>query len=80
MPRLTRKGQVTIPRHIRAKLSVKTGDEVVFEVDQGHVVVRKKESSIENLKEYVGFLAHLKGKATDEIIDELRGGPDDCGH
>jgi AbrB family looped-hinge helix DNA binding protein len=79
MPRLTQKGQVTIPRHIRARLRVKAGDEVVFEVDQGNIVVRKKESCIENLKDYVGFLSHLKQRTTDEIIDELRGAPDDTG-
>jgi AbrB family looped-hinge helix DNA binding protein len=77
MPRLTRKGQVTIPRHIRARLSVKAGDEVIFDVDEGNVVVKKKESCIENLKEYVGFLSHLKERAADEIMDELRGASDD---
>ena len=79
MPRLTRKGQVTIPLHIRARLSVKPGDEIVFELDRENVVVKKRESCIENLKDYVGFLSHLKGSETDEIIDELRGAPDDPG-
>jgi len=31
MPRVTQKGQVTIPRQIIAMLSITTGDEVVFD-------------------------------------------------
>ena len=34
MPRVTQKGQVTIPRQIRAMLSINTGDELVFEMDK----------------------------------------------
>jgi AbrB family looped-hinge helix DNA binding protein len=79
MPRLSRKGQVTIPRDIRDKLSAKEGDEIIFEISQGNVLVKKKQSSIENIANYVGFLSHLKGKTTDEIVDELRGSPDDPG-
>jgi len=31
MPRLTRKGQVTIPQQIRSFLGAKAGDEIIFE-------------------------------------------------
>jgi len=31
------------------------------------------------LKRYVGFLAHLNGKKTDDILDELRGKAHDPG-
>jgi AbrB family looped-hinge helix DNA binding protein len=73
MPKVTQKGQVTIPRNIRLLLGIKTGDEIVFELDKGKAVLKKKGPSIHNFKKYVGFLSHLKGKNTDHVIDELRG-------
>ena len=80
MPKVTRKGQVTIPHQIRSILTLRGGDEVVFEIDEGKIVLRKKEGSIENLKKYVGFLSHLDGKTSDDIIDELRGKTNDFCH
>ncbi len=73
MPRVTQKGQVTIPRDIRLLLGIKTGDEVVFELDKGKAVLKKKGISTHNFKKYVGFLSHLKGKKTDNVVGELRG-------
>jgi len=77
MPKITRKGQVTIPHQIRSILSIRTGDEIIFKIDDGKVTLRKKGASIENVKKYIGFLSHLNGKKTDDIIDELRGNADD---
>ncbi len=79
MPKVTRKGQVTIPDQIRSILSIRVGDEVIFEIDEANVVLKKKSASIENLKKYVGFLAHLNGKKSNDIIDDLRGEADDFG-
>jgi AbrB family looped-hinge helix DNA binding protein len=80
MPKVTQKGQVTIPQQIRIMLGIKTGDQVNFEVDAGTVYLRKKQASVENLKRYVGYLSHLKGKKPEDIIDELRDTADDFGH
>jgi AbrB family looped-hinge helix DNA binding protein len=79
MPKVTQKGQVTIPQQIRIMLGIKTGDQVNFEVDAGTVYLRKKQASVENLKRYVGYLSHLKGKKPEDIIDELRDTADDFG-
>ena len=79
MPKVTSKGQVTIPHQILTILSIRAGDEIVFEIDNAKAVLKRKSASIENLKKYVGFLAHLKGKKSDDIIDELRGKADDPG-
>lgn len=79
MPRVTQKGQVTIPQGIRSVLSIKTGDEIVFEVKKGKVILKKKPASIRNLKRYVGFLSHLDGKSPDDIVEALRGDADDSG-
>ena len=73
MPKVTQKGQVTIPRDIRLLLGIKTGDEVVFELNKGKAVLKKKSASVHNFKKYVGFLSHLEGKKTNEVVNELRG-------
>ena len=80
MPKVTQKGQVTIPHHIRTLLSIKTGDEVNFELDGSNVLLIKKTASVKNFKKYIGFLSHLNGKKPEGIIDELRGSADDFGH
>jgi len=80
MPKVTQKGQVTIPRHIRTLLSIKTGDEINFEVDGGSVLLKKNTASVKNFKKYIGFLSHLNGKKPEGIIDELRGSADDSGY
>ena len=77
MPRVTQKGQVTIPRQIRLMLNINTGDEVNFELDRNNVVLKKKTTVDRNFEKYVGFLSHLKGKTPEEIIDQLRGNPSD---
>lgn len=77
MPRVTKKGQITIPRQIRAILNIQTGDEISFILETDKVVLKKKGSRIENLNKYVGFLKHLDGKESDTILDELRGSIND---
>ena len=77
MPRVTQKGQVTIPRQIRAMLSITTGDEVVFEMDKNQIVLKKKTAADRNFEKYIGFLSHLKGKKPEDIIEQLRGNSDD---
>ncbi|MCI0454679.1 MAG: AbrB/MazE/SpoVT family DNA-binding domain-containing protein [Candidatus Dadabacteria bacterium] len=70
MPRVTRKGQVTIPKDIREKLGVKPGSTLRFKVVEGRCFVEKevKENKIDR---WVGY---LKGKKrTDALIEELRG-------
>ena len=77
MPKVTQKGQVTIPYHIRSLLGITTGDEIIFKVAAGKIFLKKKQAATQNRKKYIGFLSHLKEKKPDDIIDELRGKPDD---
>jgi AbrB family looped-hinge helix DNA binding protein len=79
MPRVTQKGQVTIPQEIRSVLKIRKGDEVVFELKKGKVWIERRHPSIQNIRKYVGFLGRLKGRDADEIIKDLRGEPDDPG-
>ncbi|ADD06478.1 AbrB/VapB family protein [Natrialba magadii ATCC 43099] len=43
MPRVTTKGQVTIPKEIREALGIEPGDEVAFEEVRSGYKIRKKE-------------------------------------
>lgn len=76
MPRLTTKNQVTIPKDVREKLGVGPGDDVEFVASDGVVEVRRS-TPRRSFHDYLGYLKHLRGRRTDEIMDELRGAPDD---
>ena len=77
MTEVTRNGQATIPRQIGSMLKLKPGDEVVFETDKNNVFLKKKTTADRNFEKYVGFLSHLKGKSPGDIVNQLRGKPDD---
>ena len=77
MSHLTQKGQVTIPLPVRKKLNLKTGDDVLFVIKNGAVVLEKRTPGKEAFQKFVGFLGHLRGKESDEVIDELRGKAND---
>jgi AbrB family looped-hinge helix DNA binding protein len=73
MPRVTQKGQVTIPKGIRDELGIDGGDEVRFRrTDHGTVEVSKIARS-SPFRKYKGALKHLRGKSSDEILVESRG-------
>lgn len=70
--KVTSKGQITIPRQVREKLGVRTGEGIGFEEKDGIFYIKKtvKKSPFDK---WVGRLKPLKGKESDAIIDELRG-------
>ena len=70
MPKITRKGQVTIPKRIRDSLGLKPGSEVNFRVEGDTYLLGKKVKG-ESIAKWVGFLG--SNKTSDEIIEELRG-------
>lgn len=70
--RVTSKGQVTIPKEVRDRLGIGPGDEVEF-VDDGGVTVIRKEIRESPFREYRGYLKHLAGRDSDEVVDEMRG-------
>ena len=70
MPRITQKGQVTIPKKIREYMGLRLGSQVDFQICQGKCILRKviKDDYLEK------WAGHLKiDKTTDQIIRELRG-------
>lgn len=71
--RVTSKGQVTIPKSVRDRMGLRTGDELEFvEQDGGGVAIRKHVTESRFAK-WVGWLKHLKGRDVDELIREMRG-------
>jgi AbrB family looped-hinge helix DNA binding protein len=50
--KITSKGQVTIPCHIRSKFSFNNGDTVEFEEKENYIIIRKPK----NLMDYMGCL------------------------
>lgn len=74
MPRVTQKGQVTIPKDVRESLGIKPGSSVKFKVVEGKCVV-EKEIKENKLEKWVGYLKSKK--RTDELMKELRGEVED---
>jgi AbrB family looped-hinge helix DNA binding protein len=69
--KMTSKGQITLPKPVRQKLGLKTGDRIGFVEEKGVFLVRRplKKSALDK------WVGKLKGKGTpvDQIIEELRG-------
>ncbi|MYA22914.1 MAG: AbrB/MazE/SpoVT family DNA-binding domain-containing protein [Gemmatimonadetes bacterium] len=72
MPRITSKGQVTIPKNIREMLGVKPGDQVEFELlpDQRVLVTPVLATAV--FERYVGYLADRADEDPDRIVAQLR--------
>lgn len=80
--KISKKGQITIPKNIRERLDLKTGDKIVFEYNAQGVLIRKKEESdtTKILNEVSGMWKDhplFKEKSTKEIIEMMRGPDDD---
>jgi antitoxin PrlF len=70
--RLTDRGQVTIPKHVRDGLGLRPGDEVEFVADGGGFRLRKVLRT-NPFARYRGHLAALAGRSPDELVRDLRG-------
>jgi AbrB family looped-hinge helix DNA binding protein len=89
MPRITSKGQVTIPKRIRDHLGLKPGSEVEFQYDGDGRIVLKADQSVDTKtradrerKRMEKALAELRGTldlgmTTDEFMRFVRGDPDE---
>ena len=80
--KISKKGQITIPKDVRERLGLKVGDKVIFESITKGILIRKKEDSNINiiLNEVSGIWKDhplFKNKTTEEIIEMMRGPDDD---
>ncbi|MBI5050318.1 MAG: AbrB/MazE/SpoVT family DNA-binding domain-containing protein [Nitrospirae bacterium] len=69
--KVTSKGQITIPKNVREKLGIKTGEGISFEEKGGVFYVRKSVTK-SPFDKWKGKLKELKGRSADEIVKELR--------
>ena len=73
MPRITTKGQVTIPKEARDALGLQAGGEVEFVLRPGELVLRKA-SIRQAIEGWAGYLNRGgPDRATEQDMDELRG-------
>jgi AbrB family looped-hinge helix DNA binding protein len=79
--RVTSKGQVTIPKHIRRRAGIRPGAEVDFSEQDGAILVRKAARHSKARSAGDGFADYLDsvtgvvdlGMTTDEFMQLLRG-------
>jgi antitoxin PrlF len=70
--KVTSKGQITIPKQVRNRMGLRTGDELEFIEDGGRYRI-KKCLPANPLKKYRGYLRDLAGQDPDKVIEEMRG-------
>ncbi len=70
--KLTSKGQITIPKEVRAKLGIASGEDIVFEEKNGLFYI-KKGIRKSPFNKWIGYLKTAQVKKTDAIIEALRG-------
>ena len=80
--KVSKKGQITIPKDVREKLGLNVGDKVIFKSIAQGILIRKKEDSDigKILNEVTGIWKDhplFKNKTTKEIIEMMRGPDDD---
>ena len=69
---ITSKSQITIPKEVRDRMGLRPGDKIAFVEENGSYVLRRHFD--ENpFKKWRGYLKHLEGRTSDEIVEELRG-------
>jgi len=79
---LTRKGQVTIPKHIRESLSLQPGCKLIFDVNAAGELVLRREAKAEEQRpdrfDRALGAAEIKWEGTtDEYMEFIRGYSDD---
>ncbi len=73
--KISKKGQVVIPKKIRKSLGIEPGDNIIFLLtEEGVLLTKQKESPFDK---YYGFLN--KPGSSDKLIREMRGKRDDLG-
>jgi AbrB family looped-hinge helix DNA binding protein len=77
MPKLTSKGQVTLPKRMRDHLGLKPGSEIEFTINnRAEIVLKTKEKPPKSrFDDLVGTLN--LGMTTDEFMRMIRGDPDE---
>lgn len=70
---VSEKGQVTIPKRLRASLGIRPGQVLDFQEDRGRLIATKAVAG-EAVDRAYGILEG--SRTSDEIVESLRGAPD----
>ena len=72
--KVTSKGQITLPSHVRDRLKVRPGDRVVFvEKNDGEITVRGRSGTLGDMKGMLrGKAGRLKAGTIEGWIDDAR--------
>ena len=70
---VSEKGQVTIPKELRVRLGIRSGQTLDFRAENGRLVA-VKEMPTDAFEELFGILK--SNKSTDELIRDMRGEAD----
>lgn len=65
---LSAKGQVTLPKEMREELNLKAGDQMIYSIIDGQIVITPKNVDFNELAGLLGAPPH--GNATLEEIDD----------
>ena len=68
---VSEKGQVTIPKPLRVRLGIRSGQVLEVHEDRGRLVMSKPARPKDAIDKLYGILK--LGRSTDKIMDELRG-------
>jgi AbrB family looped-hinge helix DNA binding protein len=68
---VSQKGQITIPKPLRVRLGIRSGQVLEVREERGRLVMFKK-ANRDAIDKLYGILK--LGRSTDEIMEELRGG------
>jgi len=69
---VSEKGQITIPKPLRVRLGIRTGQVLEVREERGRLVMTKQRGPHDAVDRLFGILK--LGRSTDEIMEELRGG------
>jgi AbrB family looped-hinge helix DNA binding protein len=69
--RVTRKGQVTVPKDVRAEFGLRPHDKIAFTIEQGRVFLHKAYPSLEEIVASVPAIGVPIDEWDDIIQDEI---------
>ncbi|MCL1813795.1 MAG: AbrB/MazE/SpoVT family DNA-binding domain-containing protein [Treponema sp.] len=75
--RVTSKGQITIPRDIRAKMNIKRGDKIIFFEDNGKYFLQNSASiAIKALEDFQNVMKDEAARAgfndPDDVVEYIK--------
>ena len=71
--RISERGQITIPKHLRDRFGLNPDVEVEITATDRGLLIHKRAASQHPVDQVYGILTNENGLCTDDYIDEIRG-------